>query len=197
MPFRAFISADFGAFPRIESFAHALRDSGGQLKLVDLDLLHTTLKFLGDTDEALVPELVRAMERAAQGVGRLAVTLRGTGAFPSASRINVVWVGVEGAEPLARIAANLERECDALGFRRENRRWEPHVTVARVKGGRNLDRVRAAIDGFANEDFGGATVDRIRLKRSVLRPEGPEYTTVAEIWLSGSGARPDVGPAAV
>src|SRR5438128_2261143 len=40
MTFRAFISADFGAFPRIGAFAQALRDSGGQLKLVDLELLH-------------------------------------------------------------------------------------------------------------------------------------------------------------
>ena len=185
MPFRAFISADFGAFPQVDAFARALRDAGGQLKLVDMELLHTTLKFLGDTDEALVPELVAAMERAAKEIGPLAVWLRGTGAFPSASRINVVWVGIEGAEPLARIAANLEEECAGLGFRPEGRRWEPHVTVARVKGPRNLDRVRAAIAAFASEEFGGATVDRIRLKRSVLKPEGPEYTTVAEVPLTG------------
>ena len=51
MPFRAFVSADFGALPKVAVFAGALQDSGGQLKLVDLDLLHTTLKFLGDTDE--------------------------------------------------------------------------------------------------------------------------------------------------
>jgi len=58
------------------------------------------------------------------------------------------------------------------------------VTVARVKGPRNLDRVRSAISAFANEDFGESTVDRVRLKKSVLKPEGPEYTTVAEVPLS-------------
>ncbi len=185
MPFRAFISADLGNFPRIAAFGDALRNAEGQLKLVDLEMLHTTLKFLGDTDEALVPELVQAIERAAKGVAPLAVTLRGTGVFPSPKRISVIWVGVEGAGPLAGIAANLERESEALGFPRENRRWEPHVTVARVKGGRNVDRVRAAVEAFANEEFGSSVVDRIRLKRSVLRPEGPEYTTVAEVPLAG------------
>ena len=180
MPFRAFISADFGRFPRIEALSEALRDSGGDLKLVDLELMHSTLKFLGDTDEALVPEIVRVMERAVEGIPPVAVTIRSTGAFPGPRRINVVWVGLEGAEPLGRIASLLNRELDALGFRAENRRWEPHVTVARVKSGRNLDRIRAAIDAFSNEEFGGVVVDRIRLKRSVLRPEGPEYATVAE-----------------
>jgi len=183
MPFRAFISADFGRFPRIEAFSQALRDSGGDLKLVDFELLHTTLKFLGDTDEALVPEIVRTMERASEGIAPMAVALRGTGAFPGPKRINVVWIGLEGAEPLGRIAAFLNRELDALGFRPENRRWEPHVTVARVKSGRNLDRIRTAVDAFANEEFGQIVVDRIRLKRSVLRPEGPEYTTVADALL--------------
>ncbi|HEV8595576.1 MAG TPA: RNA 2',3'-cyclic phosphodiesterase [Thermoplasmata archaeon] len=185
MPFRAFISADLGAFPRIEAFAEALRDSGGQLKLVDLDLLHATLKFLGDTDEALVPEIVHVMETAVQGVAPVRVTLHGTGVFPSPSRITVVWVGLEGADALAGIAAKLNAGLPELGFPPENRRWLPHVTIARVKGGRNLDRVRAAVQTFADEAFGEATIDRIRLKRSVLKPEGPEYTTVADVPLRG------------
>ena len=183
--FRAFISADFGRFPRVDAFSDALRATQGQLKLVDLEILHSTLKFLGDTDEALVPEIVGIMEGAAKGIAPPNVALRGAGAFPSTNRINVVWIGLEGAESLAAIAATLDRELDALGFRPEGRRWQPHVTVARVKGARNLDRVRAAIEAYGNEEFGTARVDRIRLRRSVLTPEGPEYTTVAEVPLSG------------
>jgi len=183
--FRAFISADFGRFPRVDAFSDALRASGGQLKLVDTDILHTTLKFLGDTDEALVPDIVAVMEGAVKGIAPPTVILRGTGAFPSANRISVVWIGLDGAESLAAIAATLDRELDALGFRPEGRRWQPHVTVARVKGARNLDRVRAAIEAHANEEFGSARVDSIRLRRSVLTPGGPEYTTVAEVPLPG------------
>ncbi|HKZ63261.1 MAG TPA: RNA 2',3'-cyclic phosphodiesterase [Thermoplasmata archaeon] len=185
MPFRAFISADFGAFPRVEALSRALADSGGDVRLVDLGNLHTTLKFLGGTEETLVPDIGRIMERSVAGVSPVAVTMRGAGAFPGPSRINVVWVGLDGAEPLGRIAAYLDRDLVALGFRTENRRWEPHVTVARVKSGRNLDAVRSAIDAFAGEEFGAVVVDRIRLKRSVLHPAGPEYTTVAEVLLSG------------
>ena len=183
--FRAFISADFGRFPRVEAFSEALRATEGQLKLVDLEILHSTLKFLSDTDEALVPEIVGVMEGAVKGIAPPTVTLRGTGAFPSAKRINVVWIGLEGAESLAAIAATLDRELAGLGFRPEGRRWQPHVTVARVKGARNLDRVRAAIEAHGTEEFGTTRVECIRLRRSVLTPEGPEYTTVAEVLLPG------------
>lgn len=185
MAFRAFLAVDVGRHPRIEALAEALRTSGGQLKLVDLDHLHATLKFLGDTPEARVPEVVAIAETAAAGVAPLTLALRGTGAFPGGRRIDVVWIGLLGAEPLGAIAAALDRGLAPLGVRRDRRPWEPHVTVARVKGARNLDRVRSAVDAFADEAFGETRVDRIRLKRSILTPAGPEYTTVAEIPLRG------------
>lgn len=185
MTFRAFISVDLGRFPRVDAFSEALRAAQGQLTLVDLELLHTTLKFLGETDEALMPEIVALVEKSVAGTPPTTVTLRGTGAFPEGKRIRVVWVGLEGAGPFASIAATLDREMEALGFPPEGRRWQPHVTVARVKGGRNLERVRAAIAAHADEEFGDVRVDGIRLKRSVLTPRGPEYTTVAEVPLTG------------
>lgn len=185
MPFRAFVSVDFGRFPGIDALSQELRAAQGQLTLVDLDLLHTTLKFLGDTDESLASGIVASMENAVAGLAPFAVTFRGTGAFPGGKRMRVVWVGLEGAEPLAAIAATLDRSLEALGYRPEGRTWQPHVTVARVKGPRNVDRVRAVIDARANEEFGAERVDRIRLKRSVLTPRGPEYATVAEVPLSG------------
>jgi 2'-5' RNA ligase len=184
--FRAFISADFGRFPLVDAFSDALRATEGQLKLVDLDLLHTTLKFLGDTEEALVPGIVAVMEEALRGIPPPMVVLRGTGAFPSPRRINVVWIGLEGAQPLAVIAAKLDRELARLGFRPEGRAWQPHTTVARAKGDRNIDRVRAVIEAHADEEFGAAPVDRIRLRRSVLTPQGPQYAIVAEVPFSAS-----------
>lgn len=183
MTFRAFVAADLDRHPRMEAFHGALAASGGRLKLVDLDLLHATLKFLGDTEESLVPEIVSLMERAVEGTAPFAVALRGAGAFPSLKRVNVVWIGIDGADPLVRIASFLNREMEALGFPRENRAWEPHVTVARVKGGQNVDRVVAAVKSFAGEGFGETRIERIRLKRSVLTPEGPKYSAVADVPL--------------
>lgn len=185
MPFRAFIAADLGRFPRADTFADALRATQGQLTIVKLDLLHTTLKFLGDTDETVVPEIVSLMDDAVKGIPPITLTVRGTGAFPNATRIRVIWIGLDGAESLGTIASTLDRKLEALGFSPEGRRWQPHVTIARVKGARNLDRVRTTVAAHSSDEFGTVQVDRIRLKRSVLSPRGPEYTTVADVPLAG------------
>ncbi len=185
MTFRGFIAADVPPTPDLESFAVELRAAGGPLKVVSVDQLHLTLKFLGDTEEGLVPEIVTAMREAASGVRPFEIRVRGTGAFPSLGRMNVIWVGVDGAEPLATIAAALEASMEPLGFRRENRTWRAHVTLARMKGPRDLDPARTILRARAADEFGTHRVDAIHLKRSILTPQGAEYSVVESVRLEG------------
>lgn len=183
MPFRAFISADLPSIPALEGLARDLHEAGRDLKVVSAEHLHLTLKFLGDTDERLVPELVSAMREAAAGVAPFTVRVRGTGAFPNLQRPSVLWVGLEGGEPLARMAASLDADTGALGFERERRAWSPHVTLARVRGPRGLDRAADILRAHADELFAEIRIEEIRLKKSVLRPQGPEYSTVESVRL--------------
>lgn len=185
MPFRAFISADLPPAPAIESIVRELHDASRDLKTVSADHLHLTLKFLGDTEEGLVPEIVAAMREAVAGIGPFTVRVRGTGAFPSPARPNVLWVGLEGGEPLGRMAAFLDEHVAALGFERERRPWSPHITLARVRGSRGLDRAKGILQAHADDVFAEARIEEIRLKKSVLRPEGPEYSTVEGVRLEG------------
>ncbi len=147
--------------------------------------LHLTLKFLGDTEEGLVPEIVAAMREASLGVAPFTIRVRGTGAFPNLSRPAVVWVGIEGGEPLGRMAKTIDEHVAALGFERERRAWSPHVTLARVRGSRGVGRVQSILRAHADEVFAEARVEDIRLKKSVPRPQGPEYTTVEVVRLEG------------
>ena len=185
MTFRGFIAADVPTTRGLESFATELRTAGGPLKVVSPDQLHLTLKFLGDTEEGLVPEIVTAMREAASGIPPFEIRVRGTGAFPSPGHMNVIWVGVEGAEPLAKVAEALEASMEPLGFRREHRPWKAHVTLARVKGSRDLEPARAVLRARATEEFGTHRVDAIHLKRSVLTPQGAQYSIVESVRLEG------------
>jgi len=160
-----------------------LRASGAPLKLVKLEQVHLTLKFLGDTEEALVPKLVDAMRRSVAGVAPFVVRIVGTGAFPNLRRMRVLWVGMEGGQPLVDIARRLEAETEPLGYPREGRDFSPHVTLARVKGGGNLDRARQVLEAHAKDAYGEFAIDRVRLKKSVLTPQGPIYSTVEEVPL--------------
>lgn len=183
MPFRAFISVDLPPFPPLAALLKELQTSGGQLKLVDLEQLHLTLKFLGSTDEDLVPQISEVMRESVRGIRPFAVRTAGTGAFPSRDYMNVLWVGLEDADNLATIAAYLEQELPSLGFAREKRSFSAHVTIARVRGGKNRDRVQQILEAHAADLFGEHTVDNIRLKRSVLTPQGPVYSTVEQVSL--------------
>ncbi|MCI4371754.1 MAG: RNA 2',3'-cyclic phosphodiesterase [Thermoplasmata archaeon] len=185
MTFRGFIAVDVPSSPSLERLAGELRNASPSLKVVRTDQVHLTVKFLGDTEDGLVPEIITAIQEACVGVRPFGIRVHGTGAFPSLGRMGVIWVGVEGAEPIARIAERLEESLEALGFPRERRAWKPHVTLARVKGGRNPDRARAVVAAHAEESFSAATVDAIHLKKSVLTPQGAEYSIVESVGLAG------------
>ena len=185
MTFRGFIAVDVPPSPALERFAGDLRTASASLKVVSADQLHLTVKFLGDTEEGLVPEIVTAIREAAAGVRPFEDRVQGTGAFPSLSRMNLIWVGVQGAEPIARIANALEVSLESLGFAPEKRAWKAHVTLARVKGHRDLDRVRGVLEGHRDDLFGSHRVDGIFSKKSVLTPQGAQYSVVETVVLGG------------
>ncbi len=183
MTFRGFVAVDIPSTPALDGFAAELRAASHSLKVVSTAQLHLTLKFLGDTEEGLVPEIAAAIREAAGGNAPFEIRVRDTGAFPSPSRMSVIWVGVEGAEPLARIASALEGSLELMGFPRETRSWKAHVTLARVKGHRDLDRVRHVLEAHTGDLFATHRVESIELKKSVLTPQGADYSIVESIRL--------------
>jgi len=185
MTFRGFIAVDLPRSPALDALAADLRKASSSLKVVSTDQLHLTLKFLGDVEEGLVPEIVAIIRKATADVPPFEIRVQGTGAFPNASHMNVIWVGIEGAEPLAKIAAALDISLEALGFRRERRPWKAHVTLARVKGSRDLDAVRRIVESHAADPFGTSRIDAVPLKKSVLTPQGARYTIVESVALRG------------
>lgn len=186
MNFRAFISADIQPSPNLVSILSQLSGSKADLKAVKPDLLHLTLKFLGETDEAAIEEVDRRMIRACEGIPEFKIRLKGMGAFPSLSDIRVVWVGIEDGRALVQIATRLDEYLKELGFERDKHGFKPHLTVARVRSGRNIANVQEILRTNAVSDFGEYLVDRIRLKKSVLSPKGPTYSVVRE-QLLGKG----------
>ena len=188
MSFRGFISVDIENNEMVDSLQAGLRNTGAHLKLVDLTNIHITLKFLCNTSEALVPRIKNIMEEGVANMAPFELELKGVGAFPNMNRMQVLWVGARGAESLVDLASYLEDELHELGFKKEKRRFSPHITLARVRSARNLDSVRGVLGEHAEEIFGVQTVDRIRLKKSDLRPSGPIYTVVEEVLFGKAGS---------
>jgi 2'-5' RNA ligase len=112
------------------------RASGVRLRAVDPALMHLTLRFLGEVSEERMEPLVAALEETASPVD-VALELGRAGTFGSATRTQVVWLGVGGdLARLEALAGRIEAAVRACGLPPEDRPLRPHLTLARL--GRQL-----------------------------------------------------------
>ncbi len=180
---RSFVSIDFEdsqILSRIKSVMSSLSALGGDLKPVEEDNIHLTLKFLGNVSASKLEEVKSSLTQV--GFPPFSLEIKGAGAFPSLKRMNVIWVGVgEGWSQVELIYEQTEKLLHQLGFSRETRDFSPHITVARVKSGRKRDEIAAFLGHLTDESFGTFNVQSVRLKQSVLSPSGPKYSTLFEV----------------
>jgi 2'-5' RNA ligase len=159
--------------------------SGGSapVKWVDPYSVHLTLKFLGGVDGAKISPITAAMEEAAQGIAPFSLKVEGLGAFPNLRRVQVVWVGVSGeVDKLAHLQQRLESGLAGLGFTPENRRFTPHLTLARVRDRASSDEREGMGELIAGAKFEAAhsfPVDTVSLMKSQLTREGAIYSRLS------------------
>ena len=104
--------------------------------------MHLTLQFLGDLVASRARLVARVMDEVAAEYLPFTLDLLGLGAFPKASQAKTLWVGVRsGGEILNRLQRELEDRLIRVGFGREGRGFEPHVTLARFHDPRTLRRM--------------------------------------------------------
>jgi 2'-5' RNA ligase len=107
------------------------------------------------------------------------------GAFPSTRRPRVVWLGLVGdLVNLERLAADVDEVSAELGFPKEERRFRAHITIGRLQNREDPPEDFEPIVADIGLPAVDVPVDRVQLIRSVLGPEGPEYTVV-DAWRLG------------
>ena len=157
-----------------------------EIRWVVPEQLHYTLKFLGEQPEARVSDAIAAARRAARSCSPFDIVVGGLGAFPSAERPRVVWVGTSAGGPvLVELSARLDGELERVGFAKEARPFVPHLTLARTK---TRQAEQAAVRGLAKVgevgDVARIRVDRFVLMQSQLSPKGATYTVVESFPLA-------------
>jgi 2'-5' RNA ligase len=149
---------------------------------------HVTLRFLGHLSASRLGELIADARRALGVLAPFELQLSGPVAFPP-RRPRVLALDVVPREPLAAIAAALERVAIARGFEAERRAFRPHVTLGRIRRGRLAAR---AIDDLAALVETGRIAQPVRevaLLRSELLRSGARYTMLERIAL-GTNVHP-------
>lgn len=148
--------------------------------------MHLTLKFLGATRIDTVPEVSRVLEQTTKGAAPFVYTVSGLGAFPNARNPKVIWAGMQIDDRLVSFQEKLENGLAALGFPKEKRPFAPHLTLGRVKEGKERKELSALLETFGGEDMGRVECSRVIFFRSDLKPSGPVYSILKDIELSAS-----------
>jgi len=180
---RSFIAFDIDdeqVLRNLSKAQEALVATGADLKIVQPENIHITLRFLGDIPANMVDAIHEEMKKVT--FTPFDVKIRRLGVFPNVRNIRVVWTGIEeGAEHLKNINNQLESNLRNLGFKPDPRGFSPHLTIARVRTARNKNELIKTIEQMAEYEFGVIKARCLRLNRSVLTPKGPIYSVLKEV----------------
>lgn len=185
---RAFIAIKIPADIRekLRGVQEKLQQSEAHVSWVKPENIHLTLQFLGNVKEEKIPDIVSRLEKSVKVVSPFQLQVGYAGAFPNLRYPRVVWIGVtdDEANSLKTLQAEISSRLAKMGFKGENGRFKPHLTLGRVRSQKNKSNLVRAIESVVNIWVGEVAVDAIYLIRSELKPTGAEYTDLAEIKIN-------------
>jgi 2'-5' RNA ligase len=141
--------------------------------------IHLTLKFLGDVSVANVDMIKKILQSESARQTAFEVSIGGIGAYPTAHRPRVIWVGVEAPAELSALQVGIENEMARLGYPREDRQFSPHLTLGRVSRNTSTADIHAiarVLESYKIGFLGVASVTEIYFYKSTLNPAGAFYT---------------------
>lgn len=160
-----------------------LRSFGADIKWTAVPSIHLTLKFLGEIDPAHLPELTAALRAASSQSQGFMLRLSGLGGFPDLRNPRVIWCGLAGDLPgLEALQKGVELACAGLRLEEERRRFQPHLTLGRVRGKSNLQPLADYIKIAAVREC-EFQVNEFNIYQSILKPQGAAYTVLQKIAL--------------
>lgn len=184
MDVRLFIAIEITNATRekISGFQNDLKKTSADIKRVAPENLHITLKFIGATDEAKVDDIIAVINQSVIGIKPFDLCYKGAGVFPTGKNPRVIFAkAVDPGGILASVYERLNSQLSALGISSEERKFEAHITVGRVKTHKNINKLMDCINSYRDYAFGNENISHIVLMKSDLSPEGPTYTRVSTI----------------
>jgi len=143
------------------------------IRWVKPQLMHITLRFLGDTVASSLPILGDTLDNLAAQHDAFKLRLDQLGCFPNKKRPRVIWIGLSGQLDAARaLKQDIDNSLLPLGWESEKRSFNPHLTLGRVKDRRQLRDVKWEAD--VEQVIVPART--IQLIESELLSSGPIYT---------------------
>ncbi|MEW5758448.1 MAG: RNA 2',3'-cyclic phosphodiesterase [Candidatus Omnitrophota bacterium] len=179
---RAFIAIELESKvkDKISQIQNILQKTNADAKWVNPKNIHLTLKFLGYIDQEKSEKIKQVIDQTAENFQSFSIETSQIGIFPQKGTPRVIWIGIKkGKETLEKITSKIEEKIEKLGIKKENRPFQSHATIARIRSPKNkqillteIKRINEAIDTEIQ------TISAIALFRSTLSPSGPTYSLI-------------------
>jgi 2'-5' RNA ligase len=175
---RAFVAVEISNDEVINSITKFQSKINIEAKPVKPQNLHFTLQFLGEISDDVSQKIKQALKTIEFSTFK--INFKGLGAFPKIKFPRVVWIGTDevGGNALVDLAKNVENVLTPLGFI-SDKPFKSHITVFRIKN--KIGDISKELEKYEKYDFGSQEISKIKLKQSVLTPQGPVYSDLEEI----------------
>ena len=167
----------------LASIQSDLKKSGADVKWVNVEGIHLTLKFLGDITFAQLNQIQPAMEQSCRRKP-FSISIKGLGAFPKIDQPRIIWTEItEEKNELKLLAEELEKNLEAAGFPKEGRDFHAHITLGRARSAQRQFALVKLLKEYTLPEIPAQQVSQITLFKSTLTSDGPVYESLVQIPL--------------
>ncbi len=143
---------------------------------------HITLKFLGETEAYYINSISLLMKNICTDFNSFKIEYERIGFFGSLKEPRIIWVGFKPNRSLLLLQQSIDKSIHELGFEIENKKFNPHITLCRVKKLKETDTFRKIMnENSIHEEM--VSVTQFQLIESILNKEGPEYKELGSFKL--------------
>ncbi len=185
----------FIALPINDELKNRLKQIQEDLRLVNTDVkwtvperMHLTLKFIGNTRVSQIDGICKAVSEIASSFSPFFISLSSVGAFPNVNCPQIIWAGIdEGKEIICEMNHQMENRLAILGFKKETKKFSPHLTIGMVRGRKGIAEltkkivtIETPVERLRKMSM---TVSDIHIMKSQLTPQGAIHSVLGTIAL--------------
>ncbi len=149
-----------------------------KIKWVEPQNIHITLKFFGETSDEKIDDICEVFDVIAQRHPAFTLQMQNVGIFGSSYNPRVVWFGMKESSEIEKLANDVLKSVEEVGFPRDRQNFRPHLTVGRIKVIQDKRYFQQVINKFKNTFLQTIPVNSFLLIESKLRPQGSVYNIV-------------------
>lgn len=181
---RCFLAIDIDSdlIQNIVKVQEEFKNTNNNVKYVEEENLHFTLKFFGDIDKDKIFEVKSCILKVLNEINfkdnfSNEISIKGIGTFPNKNYMKVLWVGCENSEFITKLHDALDLEFKKIGFKLD-KQFKTHITIGRIRNLKDKNEFKSKIEKLENFEIGNMNIEKISLKISELTSKGPIYSNI-------------------